>query len=62
MPQESSEGLSPTEIGITPAMIDAGEYELLGKLGGAVTVHWDARDLAMKVYRAMKNSALAEEL
>ncbi len=62
MAQESCERLLPTEIEITTAMIDAGEDELLGKLGGAVTVHWDARDLAMKVYRAMKNSALAEEL
>ena len=47
------DGAPKNEIMITEAMIEAGEQILLGELGGAVSSHWSARDLAMKVYAAM---------
>jgi hypothetical protein len=42
-----------TDEKITQEMIEAGEDVLLGELGGAVSVHWDAAELAIAVYRAM---------
>lgn len=51
----SRERLLPTEIKITPAMIDAGEFALGSELGGAVTCHWSPRDLAVKVFLAMSH-------
>ena len=48
------ERLLPTEIEITPAMIDVGEKALLEVIGGAVTeAFWSPRDLAVKVFLAM---------
>lgn len=41
---------------ITPEMIDAGEDEILGAVGGAeLGGHFSARELATEVYRAMTN-------
>lgn len=42
------------EVEITPEMIDAGEEALLKTLGGAVSVFYDPRDLAIEVYQAMR--------
>jgi hypothetical protein len=41
------------EIEITSEMIAAGEQALLCELGGAVSSHWSAPDLAIEVYLAM---------
>lgn len=49
------------EVEITPQMIEAGEDVLSGELGGAVSSHWDPRDLAIQVYRAMIQARLAHE-
>jgi hypothetical protein len=40
-------------IKVTPQMIEVGEDVLLSELGGAVSSHWNARELAILVYRAM---------
>lgn len=45
------------EIEITPDMIAAGEDVLLGKLGGAVTSHWEPAELASAVFQAMAHLA-----
>lgn len=44
-------------IEITPAIIEAGEFVLGSTFGNAVNVYWDARDLAVEVYRAMASEA-----
>ncbi len=46
-------GAPKQEIEITPEMIEASAEILLGELGGGVSCHWDAYDLAALVYRAM---------
>jgi len=46
---------SEDEIEITPEMIDVGATVLRRELGGAVTSHWDADDLATRVFVAMVN-------
>jgi hypothetical protein len=46
------------EIEITQEMIDAGEDVLLGELGGAVSSHWSAPDLAKQVFSAMASCRL----
>ena len=56
MPDRATGSKEPTEIEITPAMIEAGEDVLLSTLGGGVQCHWDPRDLATKVFRAMVQS------
>ena len=40
-------------IEVTLEMVKAGEQVLLCELGGAVSSHWDARELAIAVYRSM---------
>lgn len=44
-------------IEVTPAMIAAGEKILLCALGGAVTIFWDADELAKSVFLAMTVAA-----
>ena len=41
------------DLEVTEAMILAGEDVLLAELGGAVSSHWSAPDLAKQVYLAM---------
>ncbi len=43
---------SVAEIELTDAMIEAGEKILLCEFG-SVSFHWNPRDLAVSVYRAM---------
>ena len=61
LPDKASDRATLDIFELTPEMIDAGEHVLLCKFGGAVTVHWDARDLAREVFWAMRQleSALA---
>jgi hypothetical protein len=46
------------EIELTPEMIDAGESEILGEVGGAEGLggFFSARELAARVYRAMETA------
>jgi hypothetical protein len=48
---------APEEV--TEAMIAAGSEALRAELGGGLTVFWSPDDLAVLVYRAMRDVALS---
>ena len=53
MEKEIDRATLPTEIEITPQMIEAGEDVLRQNVGAAINYNWDPQDLALQVYRAM---------
>jgi hypothetical protein len=55
---------SADEIEITPEMIDAGEDQILGEVGGVEGLggYFSARELACAVYRAMELIRLSKQV